>query len=112
MYYHFVTGAGGVKRVLAASDLAAGMKLDTMYTSPVTKRPAQLTVVAAASGGGGAAGTGADAGAAPRVQIKSVGTTASVVLPDVRCGAGVAHMIDSPLVPVPMSFVAAALRGR
>ncbi len=103
MYYHFVTGPAGSKQVLHTSDLSAGMKLDTMYTSSITKRPFQLTVTSASNT---ASATRA------QVAIKSVGTSANVFRPNIKCGAGIAHMLDNLMVPVPMSFVSAALRGR
>lgn len=103
MYYHFVTGPAGAKKVLHTSDITAGMKLDTMYTSSITKRPFQLTVASASN---------TASAARAQVQIKSVGTTANVFRPNIKCGAGVAHMIDNLMVPVPMSLVAAAMRGR
>lgn len=103
MYYHFITGPAGSKAVMHTSALAPGMKLDTMYTSSITKRPFQLTVLSA---------TNLTSSVNPKVQIKSVGTTANVFRPNIKCGAGVAHMIDGLMVPVPMSLVAAAVKGR
>ncbi|GBF97278.1 hypothetical protein Rsub_09969 [Raphidocelis subcapitata] len=89
MYYHFVTGSNGAKAVYHSTMLTNGMKLDTMFASPLTKKPYQLTVAVNGT----------------RIQVKSVGTTATVYRPNVKCGAGVAHGIDTVLVPMPLSLI-------
>jgi hypothetical protein len=90
LFYHFVTGSNGVKAVYPAAALKPGMKLDTMYISTGTKKPYQLSVIAGADG---------------RPAIKSVGTTAQIVTPNVRCGAGYAHIIDNVLAPMTMAEI-------
>lgn len=95
LYYHFVTGPSGVKAVMHTSKMVPGMKLDTMYLSPLSRKPFQLTVTLAAN----------TTAPNPVVQVKSIGTTANVFRPNIRCGAGVAHGIDNVLVPAPLSIV-------
>lgn len=100
LYYHFVTGpAGGPFAVMHTGKLVAGQKLDTMFLAPATRKPFQLTVTVAANA----------TTAAPRVQVKSVGTTANVFRPNIKCGAGVAHGIDAVLVPAPLALVKAMM---
>ena len=89
LFYHFVTGTGGVKRTFTTAGLRPGMKLDTMYVSTSTKKPYQLAV-------------GERDG---KIQIKSVGTTAYIVRSNVRCGAGYAHIINNVLVPMSLSSI-------
>lgn len=87
LYYHIVTGAaGGPKAPLPASKLAAGAKLNTMLSSPAG--PYTLAVVAPRAGSGA------------KAAVKAIGSTANVVRPDMRCGAGIAHGIDGLLLPV------------
>ncbi|GBF89782.1 hypothetical protein Rsub_02952 [Raphidocelis subcapitata] len=94
LFYHFVTGTNGAKQVFAAADLKPGMKLDTMYVSTSTKKPYQIMVVKGEDG---------------NTQIKSVGTTASIVKPDLHCGAGVAHIINNVLSPMTLDQIPRAL---
>lgn len=89
LFYHFVTGSNGVKKVFTTAGLKPGMKLDTMYVSTSTKKPYQLSV-------GDRDG---------KIQIKSVGTTAYIVRSNVKCGAGFAHIINNVLVPMPLSSI-------
>jgi uncharacterized surface protein with fasciclin (FAS1) repeats len=96
MYYHFVTGSNGAKKTFHTSQFAANMKLDTMYNSTITKKPYQLTVASVNP----VSGT-----SIPKIQIKSVGTSAYIYKPNVKCGAGVAHGIDNVLVPLPLSLI-------
>lgn len=96
MYYHMVSGADGTPGTFNIGKLRPGMSLDTMYLSPLTKKAYQLSVTSV---------TG-DA-AAPVVQLKSIGTSALVNKPDIKCGAGVAHGIDNVFVPMSMSVVQA-----
>lgn len=95
MYYHFVTGTNGTKQTFHSTQLTPNLKLDTMYVSPTTKKPYQL-VVASVTG----------AGAAAKILIKSVGTSAYIVRPNVKCGAGVAHVINNVLSPMSMATAA------
>lgn len=89
LFYHFVTGSGGVKQTFTTAGLRPGMKLDTMYVSTSTKKPYQLAV-AERDG---------------KIQIKSVGTTAYIVKSNVKCGAGYAHIINNVLVPMSLSSI-------
>ncbi|KAI8462910.1 MAG: hypothetical protein J3K34DRAFT_163369 [Monoraphidium minutum] len=91
MFYHFVTGSAGTKGAFPTWALKPGMKLDTMYTSAITKAPYQLSVSAV---------TGS------KVLIKSVGTSAYTFLPNIKCGAGVAHGIDNMLLPMSLTTIA------
>ncbi|KAI8462909.1 MAG: hypothetical protein J3K34DRAFT_163367 [Monoraphidium minutum] len=91
MFYHFVTGSAGTKGAFPTWALKPGMKLDTMYTSATTKAPYQLSVSAV---------TGS------KVLIKSVGTSAYTFLPNIKCGAGVAHGIDNMLLPMSLTTIA------
>jgi uncharacterized surface protein with fasciclin (FAS1) repeats len=96
MYYHFVTGSAGAKATYHTSQLKAGMKLDTMYNSTITRQPYQLTVASVTPVAGSSV---------PKIQIKSVGTSAYIYKPNIKCGAGVAHGIDNVLVPLPLSLI-------
>jgi len=89
LFYHFVTGSNGVKRTFSTASLKPQMKLDTMYMSTTTKRPYQLAVSSVAG----------------KLQIRSVGTSAYIIKPNIRCGAGYAHIINNVLVPMPLSQV-------
>jgi uncharacterized surface protein with fasciclin (FAS1) repeats len=89
LFYHFVTGSGGVKRALPTSALRPGMKLDTMFISTTTKKPYKLSV-GAANG---------------KLVIKSVGTSANIIKSNIRCGAGYAHIINNVLVPMSLSQI-------
>ncbi|GBF97275.1 hypothetical protein Rsub_09966 [Raphidocelis subcapitata] len=84
LFYHFVTGSSGVRRVFSTPGLRPGMKLDTMYMSTSTKKPYQLAVNAVNG----------------KLQIRSVGTSAYIIRPNIRCGAGYAHIINNVLVPM------------
>jgi uncharacterized surface protein with fasciclin (FAS1) repeats len=84
LFYHFVTGSGGNKKVLTTKDLVPGMKLDTMYISSTTKKSYQLAVAEVQG----------------KIQIKSVGTSAYIIKPNIRAGAGVAHIINNVLIPM------------
>jgi len=89
LFYHFVTGANGLKQVFTTPMLKPGMRLDTMYISTTTKKPYQLGV-AVADG---------------KLQIKSVGTSASIVRSNIKCGAGYANIINNVLVPMPLDQI-------
>ncbi|KIZ01870.1 hypothetical protein MNEG_6087 [Monoraphidium neglectum] len=91
MYYHFVTGSNGAKAVYPTWSLKAGTTLDTMYMSSTTKKHYQLFV-------GSAVGT--------KVLIKSAGTSAYTYMPNIKCGAGVAHGIDNLLLPMALTTIA------
>jgi uncharacterized surface protein with fasciclin (FAS1) repeats len=84
LFYHFVTGSNGLRRVFSTPGLRPGMKLDTMYISTSTKKPYQLAVNAVNG----------------KLQIRSVGTSAYIIRPNIRCGAGYAHIINNVLVPM------------
>ncbi|KAI8462905.1 MAG: hypothetical protein J3K34DRAFT_445890 [Monoraphidium minutum] len=84
LFYHFVTAASGVKRTFPTAALKPGMKLDTMYISTTTKKAYQLAV----------------ADNKGKLQIKSVGTSAYIIKPNIKAGAGVAHIINNVLVPM------------
>ncbi|KIZ02599.1 hypothetical protein MNEG_5361 [Monoraphidium neglectum] len=70
--------------------MKAGMLLDTMYMSATTKKAYQLSV-------GAVVGT--------KALIKSVGTSAYTYMPNIQCGAGIAHGIDNVLLPMSMTTV-------
>ncbi|KIY99359.1 hypothetical protein MNEG_8601 [Monoraphidium neglectum] len=89
LLYHFVTGPTGVRKVLPTSALQAGQRLDTMYQSSTTRKPYQLAVNAVNG----------------KLQIKSVGTTAYIVKPNIRAGAGLVHMINNVLVPMNLNNI-------
>ena len=89
LFYHFVTGSAGTRRVFTTAALKPGMKLDTMYISTTTKKPYQLSV-AAYNG---------------KLQIRSVGTSAYIIRSNIRCGAGFAHIINNVLVPMNLQTI-------
>ena len=98
MYYHMVSGSGAAKATYHTSQLKAGMALDSLYLSPLTKQSYQLSIASVTGGP-----------AAPQIQIKSIGTSAYIYKPNIKCGAGVAHGIDNVLVPMNMALVQAMI---
>ena len=98
IYYHMVSGSGAAKATYHTSQLKAGMALDSLYLSPLTKQSYQLSIASVTGGP-----------AAPQIQIKSIGTSAYIYKPNIKCGAGVAHGIDNVLVPMNMALVQAMI---
>ncbi|KIZ02598.1 hypothetical protein MNEG_5360 [Monoraphidium neglectum] len=82
LFYHFVTGSGGERKLFTTKDLKPGMKLDSM-------KPYQLAV----SENKG------------KIQIRSVGTSAYIIKPNIRAGAGVAHIINNVLIPMTINQI-------
>ena len=59
------------------------------YISTSTKKPYQLAV----------------ANVQGKLQIKSVGTSAFIMKPNIKAGAGVAHIINNVLIPMNMNQI-------
>lgn len=77
--YHVIPGAA-----VLSTQLNDGQKVDTLLTDESTRQPAQLTVKVKGSGG---------------VEFDGASSSAVVVIPDIKAGNTVVHVIDTVLVP-------------